>query len=121
MQLKIIKQFLKYCCIGVANTIIHGIAFFLLLNFFSQAISNLFAFFVAVCFSFYMNAIFTFKERPTANKFLKMIFFMAICAYGFGFIGDYCELEPVVTIAIYFILNPLIGFTLTKFLVFKNF
>ena len=50
-----------------------------------------------------------------------MIFFMAICAYGFGFIGDYYALEPVVTIVIYFILNPIIGFILTKFLVFKNF
>lgn len=50
-----------------------------------------------------------------------MVFFMALCAYGFGFIGDYCALEPVVTIVIYFILNPIIGFTLTKFFVFKNF
>lgn len=121
MRLRIVKQFLKYGLIGVANTIIHGIAFFLFLSSFSQAISNLFAFFIAVCFSFYMNAIFTFKERPTAGRFLKMVLFMAICSYGFGFVGDYYELDPAVTIAIYFIINPVIGFALTKFLVFKNF
>lgn len=121
MQSRTIKQLFQYGCIGVLNTLIHGIVFFLLLSFFSQAVCNLFAFFVAVCFSFYMNAIFTFKERPTADKFLKMIFFMAICSYGFGFIGDCYELEPIVTIVIYFILNPVIGFILTKFLVFKNY
>lgn len=46
---------------------------------------------------------------------------MGICSYGFGFIGDYWELEPILTIVIYFILNPVVGFIFTKFLVFKNF
>lgn len=119
--MKTIKQFLKYGLIGIINTLIHGAVFFILLNFFTQAISNLFAFFVAVCFSFYMNAIFTFKERTTIVMFLKMVFFMGICSYGFGFIGDYWELEPILTIVIYFILNPVVGFIFTKFLVFKNF
>lgn len=119
--MRTIKQFLQYGLIGIVNTLIHGVVFFLLLDFFTQAMSNLFAFFAAVCFSFYMNAIFTFKERPTAVRFLKMVFFMAICSYGFGFMGDHYELNPAVTIVIYFILNPVIGFILTKFLVFKNF
>lgn len=121
MQARALKQLLQYGLIGIANTMIHGIVFFLLLDLFTQAISNLFAFFAAVSFSFYMNAIFTFKERPTPVRFLKMVFFMAICSYGFGFMGDYCQLEPAVTIVIYFILNPFIGFIFTKFLVFKNF
>ena len=67
-----------------------------------------------------MNATFTFKEKPTPARFLKMTLIMAVFSYGFGFLGDYYKLDPLITIIIYFALNPIIGFILTKYIVFSK-
>lgn len=36
------------------------------------------------------------------------------------FLGDYYKLDPLITIIIYFALNPIIGFILTKYIVFSK-
>lgn len=120
MQKILIKQLLIYGLIGVLNTLIHGLVFFSLISVMNQAVSNLLAFLVAVCFSFFMNATFTFKEKPTTARFLKMTLIMAVFSYGFGFMGDFYKLTPCITIIVYFILNPIIGFIFTKYIVFNK-
>lgn len=120
MQKLLIKQLLTYGLIGILNTLIHGIVFFSLTIVMNQAGSNLLAFLVAVCFSFFMNATFTFKKKPTPSRFLKMTLIMAFFSYGFGFLGDFYKLDPFITIIIYFVLNPIIGFILTKYIVFSK-
>lgn len=118
MKTKEIKEFLVYGIIGVVNTGIHFFVFSLCTTVYSQTLSNSLAFTVAVIFSFICNSIFTFKEKPTGIKFAKMYFSMLIVSAGFGFVGDYFSLHPWITIFLYFIVNPIIGFLITKYFVF---
>lgn len=118
MKTKGIREFLIYCFIGIANTGIHFFVFFLCTNFYSQALSNSLAFTVAVVFSFFCNSIITFKEKPTRLKFIRMYFSMLFVSAGFGYIGDYFSLQPLITVFLYFIINPVIGFLVTKYFVF---
>ena len=64
------KEFASYVLIGLFNTLIHGVVFLalhtgLVLN---QAYSNLCAFAVAVTFSFYANARYTFNAQRSWSR-----------------------------------------------------
>ena len=118
MKLQNYKEFICYGIIGVINTGIHFIFFFGLEKISSQTLANSVAFSVAVVFSFFCNSFFTFKKRPTKRKFLKMYFSMLLVSAAFGYIGDSFQIFPLVTITIYFIFNPIIGFLITKYFVF---
>lgn len=118
MKIQNYKEFICYGIIGVVNTGIHFIVFFILEKFSSQTLANSVAFSVAVIFSFFCNSFFTFKERPTKRKFVKMYFSMLLVSAVFGYIGDTFQIFPLVTIILYFIFNPIIGFFVTKYFVF---
>lgn len=69
------KGISRYTVIGIANTFIHWLVFFLLslVAGLSQALSNLAAFCVAASFSFYMNARFTFAARASVGGYLLFL------------------------------------------------
>ena len=119
MRIKSFKEFFSYGIIGIVNTGIHFLVFFFATKFFSQALSNSLAFTVAVVFSFFCNSIFTFKKKTTKVNFVKMYFSMLMVSVGFGYIGDALNLFPLFTIIIYLVFNPIIGFAVTKYFVFK--
>lgn len=114
-------ELIKYCFIGVLNTGVHFLVFFLIQPIIlAQSFSNLIAFAFAVTFSFFMNARFTFQSRPTLKRFVKMSSFMAIISFLFGLLGDIANFHPFLTLVIYFVLNPIIGFLVTKYWVFRD-
>ncbi|EBU6655699.1 translocase, partial [Salmonella enterica subsp. enterica serovar Typhimurium] len=59
-----IQLFARYFSVGVINTLLHWVVFAALVYLASttQATANLIAFIVAVTFSFFANAKFTFKK-----------------------------------------------------------
>lgn len=114
-------QFVRYGLIGVLNTALHGVIFFALTAVgFAQAIGNFLAFLVAVTFSFFANARFTFSQRPSLVKFLKMSAVMAIVSFLCGLIGDTCTINPILTFVVYCAVSYILGFLLSRFFVFAK-
>lgn len=76
--IKMLKQFSRYFSVGILNTLIHWLVFSLCYYIFSfeQSISNLIGFVIAVIFSFFMNAKFTFNQQISSIKFISYIGFM---------------------------------------------
>ncbi|OYQ82215.1 translocase [Wohlfahrtiimonas chitiniclastica] len=77
-------MFQKYFSIGILNTLLHWLIFAIALQCFGigQGSANLIAFVVAVTFSFYMNAKFTFKKQATGLRYVLFVGFMGLLSYG---------------------------------------
>lgn len=111
----------KYFSIGVINTIIHWIIFsgcFILLNI-NQSISNLLAFIIAVTFSFFMNAKFTFNKRPTGIRYILFAFFIGGLSFMTGRLEDQFSIKPIITLIAFSLLSFTLGFLYSKYVVFK--
>lgn len=67
-----------------------------------------------------MNAHFTFRKKTDFKKFIKMMLSSGGLAVFFGFLGDLYVLSPFITFGIYIVVNPIIGFLLTKYYVFSS-
>jgi len=116
-----LKQLILYSIIGVLNTAVHWFVFYILFELTSfQSLSNLIAFLFAVVFSFYMNGKFTFKKDIRLNKMILYIFIMGGINFLLGFVSDLNNFSPFFTLIVSFILGPVIGFLLSKYLVFKG-
>jgi putative flippase GtrA len=85
------KKFLTFGIIGVANTLIHMTTYFLSYNTFEQAslgdtanaaLSNTLAFVTASIFSYFANAVFTFK--PVRKNSLQFLAVMAVFLARWG-------------------------------------
>ena len=117
---KLTRQFFAYCAIGVLNTVVHYAVFaatLMVIN--SQALANTFAFGVAVTVSFFLNSKITFKKKTSFFRFLKLALASGFVALIFGAMGDIFALHPTLTFVAYVLVNPVIGFLLAKFFVFK--
>lgn len=108
--------FVKYLIVGVANTLVHAIVFFLGILFLSQSLANLLAFFVAATFSFFVNAKFTFKASPKKWKYFSFLGFMGGLSYFVGYFCDNLQILPIFTFILHCILSLGIGFLFSKFL-----
>lgn len=114
-----LRELIVYCLIGVLNTGIHFLVFIGIVKcFHSQTLANAFGFTVAVVVSFFLNSRFTFKKNPTGKRFFLMYFSMLCLSVLFGALGDICNIQPIVTFIVYCVLNPVIGFIVTKYFVF---
>ena len=112
---------MRYGVVGILNTALHAAVFFSLVAVgFAQAIGNFLAFLVAVTFSFFANAKFTFSQRPSLTKFLKMSVVMAALSFFCGFVGDALSATPVITFVVYCAVSYVLGFLLTRFFVFSK-
>lgn len=108
--------FVKYLIVGVANTLVHAIVFFLGILFLSQSLANLLAFFVAATFSFFVNAKFTFKANPKKWKYFSFLGFMGGLSYCLGYFCDSLQIPPIFTFILHCLLSLGIGFLFSKFL-----
>lgn len=63
-------QFIRFCVVGVGNTAVYYVAYRLFLLVFPYLAAHVLGWCVATVFSFFMNAWFTFKVRPTIKRFL---------------------------------------------------
>lgn len=78
-----IQLFARYFSVGVINTLLHWVVFAALVYLASttQATANLIAFIVAVTFSFFANAKFTFKKKATSGRYVAFVGFMGVLSY----------------------------------------
>ncbi|OAT78826.1 translocase [Mangrovibacter phragmitis] len=117
-----IKLFARYFSVGLLNTMIHW-AFFSTLFFFfdfKQAYANLIAFCVAVTFSFFMNARWTFKSRTSLARYAAFVVFMGGLAALTGHIADKLHLPGVITLVVFSAISLITGFVYSKFIIFRN-
>ncbi|MCI1899205.1 MAG: GtrA family protein [Enterobacter sp.] len=117
-----LKLFTRYVSVGVINTALHWVCFGILLHFFSatQAIANVIAFCIAVTFSFFANAKWTFKSQATSGRYIAFVAFMGIMAGLTGYIADAIGAPPVVTLIAFSGFSLVAGFIYSKFIVFRD-
>jgi putative flippase GtrA len=116
------KVFLRYVSVGVINTLIHWAVFAIIFYGLdaNQAVSNLLGFAVAVTFSFFVNARFTFSSDATAVRYLLYVAFMGALAATFGWLAELWALPPIVTLALFSGVSLVCGFLYARFVVFSN-
>lgn len=117
-----LKLFARYTSIGVVNTLIHWVVFAICLYVFntSQALGNLAGFVVAVSFSFFANARFTFKSSTTTMRYMLYVWFMGALSATVGWTADKSGLAPLITLIVFSAISLVCGFIYSKFIVFRD-
>lgn len=117
-----LKLFAKYTSIGVLNTLIHWIVFGICIYGLhtNQALANFAGFVIAVSFSFFANAKFTFKASTTTFRYMLYVGFMGTLSGVVGWFADRCELPPLVTLVTFSTISLVCGFFYSKCIVFRE-
>lgn len=117
-----LKLFAKYTSIGVINTLIHWVVFAVCIYAFhtSQALGNFAGFVVAVSFSFFANARFTFKSSTTTMRYMLYVGFMGTLSAAVGWAADKSGMAPIVTLILFSAISLVCGFVYSKFIVFRD-
>lgn len=87
---------------------------------FSQALSNLTAFCLAVSVSFYANAHYTFKARATGSRYLLFVGFMGLLSLGVGYAADRLRLPGLITLIVFSAISLVCGFFYSKCFIFRE-
>ncbi|TPG62734.1 GtrA family protein [Ewingella americana] len=117
-----LNTFLRYASVGVVNTLIHWVTFFVLIfiGVTSQALCNFAAFSLAVSFSFFANARLTFKAQTTTLRYLLYVGFMGMLSYAVGWASDSYRIQPIFTLIVFSVISLVCGFFYSKFIVFRS-
>lgn len=117
-----LKLFSRYISVGVVNTAIHWMVFAIIFYGVKddQALSNFAAFCVAVTFSFFANARFTFKAKTTTLRYILYIGFMGTLSIATGKAAESCGLPPIFTLIAFSVISLVCGFFYSKFIVFRS-
>lgn len=116
-----VKLFARYMSIGVVNTAIHWIVFAICIEIGQpQSLSNFIAFCVAVTFSFYANARWTFNAEATTIRYMMYVFFMGMIAVLIGSCADRLNTPPIATLILFSGTSFVCGFLYSKYIVFKD-
>ena len=117
--MKSLPKFISYSAIGVLNTALHWISFYILYAYNNaQAVSNGIAFLLAVTFSYMMNARFTFKDKPCLRKYVPYSLGMAAISYGIGLAADHIGAFPLVTLVTSSAVSLAVGFLFADKVIF---
>lgn len=117
-----IRLFVRYTSVGMVNTAIHW-AVFVFLVYISQvcqAVANVMGFTIAVTFSYYANAKFTFKATTSKRSYFLYITFMGTLSAFCGALADNLKVNPLITLISFSIVSLLLGFLYSKFIVFND-
>lgn len=107
--------------IGVLNTLIHWVVFAICIkNDQTQSLSNFAAFCVAVTFSFFANARWTFNSEATTFRYMMYVLFMGVVATVVGAYADRVKVNPVATLVIFSGISLVCGFLYSKYIVFRE-
>lgn len=118
---KMLTFFAKYLTVGVANTLLHWVTFFICLALgLFQSTANLIAFCLAVTFSFFVNARWTFNQQATAWRYILYVLFMGTMAFSVGYLADRLGLYPLITLIVSSGLSLACGFLFSRFVIFKG-
>ncbi|HHO9847703.1 TPA: GtrA family protein [Escherichia coli] len=117
-----LKLLIKYASIGVINTLIHWVVFAICIYTLhtNQALANFAGFVVAVSFSFYANAKFTFNSTTTTLRYMLYVGFMGTLSAAVGWAADICILPPLVTLIAFSAISLVCGFIYSKYIVFRD-
>ncbi len=124
MDRKILKEFISYNIVGIANTLVgFSIVFSLMFLGLSAIKSNAIGYFLGAILSYYLNKKYTFKStidnKMQIIKFFSVLFFAYILnlltlQWLLGFSNPY--FAQFISAVVY----TLSSFTLAKFIVFKD-
>ncbi|EMO6449714.1 GtrA family protein [Raoultella planticola] len=115
------KLFTRYMTIGVLNTLIHWVVFAICIERGQpQSLSNFVAFCVAVTFSFFANAKWTFRAEATTIRYMMYVFFMGMIAIMIGSYADRLKISPVATLIVFSAVSLVCGFVYSKYIVFRE-
>jgi putative flippase GtrA len=117
-----LNLFARYASIGLINTLIHWASFAVCIYALhtNQALANLTGFIVAVSFSFFANAKFTFKSSTTTGRYLMYVGFMGMLSLIVGWLADRSGMPPIVTLILFSAISLVCGFVYSKFIVFRD-
>lgn len=110
--------FLKYCLVGLVNTFIHWIIFFIMIKIFllNQAISNVIGFMFSIVIGYFLNSIWTFNKLVSLKKFALFFFIMGWISFLIGWLGDIWNFPSFFTLTLNTFSSLIIGFFFSKFL-----
>ena len=111
--------FARYTSIGVLNTLIHWVVFGVCI-YAAHTNQALAGFVVAVSFSFFANAKFTFKASTTTMRYMLYVGFMGTLSATVGWAADRCALPPMITLVTFSAISLVCGFVYSKFIVFRD-
>lgn len=116
------KGFARYAAVGIGNTAVHWLVFFLLhtVSGLSQAVSNGAAFAVAASLSFFANARFTFATKPTQSRYLVFMVGLGSLSLSIGAIADRAGLAPWLTVLAFSGISLSAGYGYARYVVFKR-
>ncbi|MBJ9866126.1 GtrA family protein [Citrobacter amalonaticus] len=117
-----LKLFAKYTSIGIINTFIHWVVFGLCIYGMhtNQALANFAGFVIAVTFSFYANARFTFNASTTTLRYMLYVGFMGALSAAVGWSADMRGFPPMVTLVAFSAISLVCGFIYSKYIVFRE-
>lgn len=115
------KEFSIYTVIGIASALLHGQLFFFLQAAFdvSQALGNFLAFCAAASFAFYCNALYTFAMPASVWRYVLFMLCMGGLSLLVGGLADRWQLPGIVTVLVFSLISLVVGFLLSKWLVFR--
>jgi putative flippase GtrA len=116
------KELFTYSMIGIANTLVHWQVFFVFREMFhaTHATSNALAFLMAASGSFYLNALFSFAMPASLKRYAVFMMCMGSLSWGIGTVADHWQLPGLLTVAVFSAVSLVIGFALSKWLVFRG-
>ena len=115
-----LKNFKIYSVIGIFNTGLHWIIFFLCGSLgLLQAYSNLVAFTIASTFSYFMNSTFNFKKKVNGGGYFLFILGLGSISFLIGALADTFLINKIITLAIFSGVSLILGFIYSKYIVFK--
>ncbi|MGJ7627191.1 GtrA family protein [Citrobacter freundii] len=117
-----LNLFARYTSIGVINTLIHWVVFAICIYALhtGQALGNFSGFVVAVSFSFFANAKFTFKSSTTTMRYMLYVGFMGTLSAIVGWAADKSGMPPIITLIVFSAISLICGFIYSKFIVFRD-
>ena len=115
-----IISFSIYALIGVLNTTIHWVVFYIFYSLnFEQSYCNLVAFVCAASFSYILNSKYNFKIELKTNKYIYFVIIMGVINYLIGLNSENIELSPLLTLVISSFLSLFLGFIVSNFFIFR--
>ncbi|MBR9788140.1 MAG: translocase [Vibrionaceae bacterium] len=115
-----IVNFSIYALIGVLNTTIHWVVFYIFYSLsFEQSYCNILAFICAASFSYLANSRYNFGMKPKKIKYIYFIIGMGIINYLIGFNSEILGLYPLFTLVTSSLSSLFLGFIFSRFFIFR--
>ncbi|MGM0542235.1 MAG: GtrA family protein [Pseudomonadota bacterium] len=115
------KQLSFYSLIGLLNTLVHWSVFGLIVSLTaSQTLANGGGFVAAATTSYFLNARFTFIQKPHKKGYLFFVLGMGTLSLLVGRMGDIYVWPSLVTLILFSLMSLILGFIWSKFVVFKR-